>query len=216
MLQEEARQRSLANLSNQPHSSTEAHATSGQVSGRSYEIAAKAAGVGASCVLRAQQVRRGDPALFEQVKAGKVKVETARMALRIKSSDPELYEQLKQGKLPQRRGFRKDKSAPFVVKNERGRLVAEAQKRKMIEGLCVAYGMVRGLGTLDVMMIAAVCDQKELAAWSFKAQELGASLQKFAGQLRRADKHAGKTEDQGGQDQDDQGEGGQSRRVTSA
>ena len=79
MLVEEARTRQAASLKqNQQLSPSVPIDNDGAIKGRSSEIAGKAAGVGSSSVTRALQVKRADPALFEQIKRGTVTANAAR------------------------------------------------------------------------------------------------------------------------------------------
>jgi hypothetical protein len=78
MLEEEAKKRQAATQFASKGERSAPIDTDHENKGRSREIAARAANVGSSSVDRALQVKRSDPALFEQIKEGTV---TARSPL---------------------------------------------------------------------------------------------------------------------------------------
>ena len=88
-----------------------------------------------------------------------------------------------------KRGFRKDKSAPFEIKTKRHRLLAAAAKERMVRSLSIVTGHCRGLDELDVPMVLAACSAEEISEWVGKAREAGRAFFKLAGKLKEGMKH---------------------------
>lgn len=95
---------------------------------------------------------------------------------RVEGQDGKSYPAAKPKAEPtERRGLRKDKTAPWDVTNERKRQIAEGQKRRLSDGLAQINGICRGLRDVDYRMVAAVSPD-ELATWAARAEELARTL----------------------------------------
>lgn len=139
--------------------------------GPAAEIAAKAMQVGEGTVQRALQVKKSDPETFEKIKRGEISANAAANGHK---------------EQPQIGGTRRDHAAPFQLDTERNRQRAEANKRKMIDGLAVVGGVCHGLENLDVAIAAAACDAEEIDTWATKAENHARELKRFAAKLRGA------------------------------
>lgn len=84
---------------------------------------------------------------------------------------------------PARKGFRNDKSVPYVANTPRKREICEAQKLRLIEGLSTINGHCRGLAALDLQMAFSVCSQEEIRTWSNKARDLSRTLRSLSASL---------------------------------
>jgi len=80
----------------------------------------------------------------------------------------------------ERRGIRKDKTAPYNPESDGQHRLAEAQKKKMVYGLSSIDGLCDGLGGLDILMAISVCDVEEIRCWSAIARESAKTLQGIA------------------------------------
>lgn len=155
--------------------------------GPTRETAAKAVGMGSQKYDMAKRVvaaAESDPVKFGDLPAkmdetGNV-YGTHRELERRRNGEPEA-----EGK----RGFRKDKDAPFELKTKRHREVAEGAKERMVRSLSIVTGHCRGIGELDVPMVLAVCTKEELDEWIGKAREAGRTFFKLAGKLKEGMKH---------------------------
>lgn len=86
---------------------------------------------------------------------------------------------------PGRRGIRSDKDAPYEPKTERQRIVAEAQKSKMVNSLSIVTGHCRGLEELDVQMALSVCSDEEIKVWKTRASEISKTFRELSRKLQR-------------------------------
>jgi hypothetical protein len=137
-----------------------------QVHGKVREIAAKAAGVSHFSVDQAAKVKKEDPELYEKVRKGEISVNAAASG---------------------------HKEQPMVggqrttdTNTKRGEQRAGAHKRRMVDGLSVLGGVCHGLESLEIEMVAAVCDPEEIETWATKAESHARELRKFAAKLRGA------------------------------
>lgn len=130
--------------------------------GRSREIAAEQVGVSPQSIQRAANVRRESPEMFEMVKRGEVTVTAANDAIRQPKTDPTKYEAV----------------------TPRQQQVANAQKRKMIDGISLVSGVCHGLESVSVAAIVAVSEAEEIETWATKAEAYARELRKFAARLR--------------------------------
>lgn len=137
----------------------------GEISGPSREIAAKALGVGSGSVNRALIAKRDNPEGFEKARRGELTITAAANGY---TAPPGADR------------------APKDVSTVRGAQRAEANKRRMVEGLAVVGGVCHGLENLDVPMTAAACDAEEIETWATKAEQHASELRKFAKKLRGA------------------------------
>lgn len=83
-----------------------------------------------------------------------------------------------------RRGIRNDKDAPYVPDSPRQKVVANAQKNRMIEVLRRIGGSSSGLMELDVKMTVSVCTKEEILEWAKSASESAIRLNRLARKLR--------------------------------
>lgn len=155
--------------------------------GDTRETVAKAVGMSGTGYYKAKKIieaAEADPNKFGDLPAkmddtGNV-YGTHRELERRKSGDPSE---------DQKRGFRKDKSAPFEIKTKRHREVAEGAKDRMVRSLSIVTGHCRGLGELDVQMVFAVCTLEELQEWYGKAREAGRAFFQLSAKLKEGMKH---------------------------
>lgn len=173
LMAEEAQRRQVSHLKNQPCASLAQIGTDDITGGRSSEIAAKALSVSRRTVTRAIAVKRENPQAFERVKRGEITVNEA-------AGEQEKRRSRKSG-APKHGGHQ-----PKSIDTKRGKIVAEAQKRKMIDGLSLVSGVCHGLQSINAAMIEAVCDGDELEIWASKAEGHSRDLRKFANRLRGA------------------------------
>lgn len=82
-----------------------------------------------------------------------------------------------------RKGFRKDKSAPFSIITKRHKEVAEGQKARMVNIQSSIRGACRGLQELDIPAISAVCGEGELKEWASISKDSATRLREFAEKL---------------------------------
>lgn len=162
LLREEAQSRKLQNLRKGAEIPEQPNST---VRGEAAKIAAHAAQVGASAVKQAWKVKQENPEVFEKVKRGELTVNAAANGH---------TEQPKQG------GSALDKD----LSSGRGRVRAEANKRRMIDGLSVIGGVCHGLAGADIQLITAACNPEEIETWATKAETHARELRKFAAKLR--------------------------------
>ena len=148
-------------------------AAEGSASGDSAEAAGKLLGVSGSTVERAASVKRDNPEIFEKVKRGEITVNAARHG---HSEQPKIG-----GGQP-----RADKSKPFEITKPRHQQIADAAKRRMIDGLSMLGGICSGLETFDVAAAAAVCTNEEIGTWATQAELHAGDLRRFAAKLRKA------------------------------
>lgn len=142
--------------------------TGTEVSGRSREIAAKLTDSSESSIGRALAVKKADPKSFENIKSGKVTANAAYDALHGKQ----------RGEIGGQQ--------PTTVITDRGRQLAQADKRRMVDGLATLGGMCAGMEALKIDMIVAVCSTEEINTWATKAETHARELRKFAAKLRGA------------------------------
>jgi len=146
---------------------------------RSAEVVAEALGVGPTSVKRALRAKKKHPEDFEKAKRGETTVTAAsegRAPTRKKGG----------GRKKGTRGIRINKTAPYEIKTKGQRVKANSQKKKMVSGLSTLSGNCRGLSELDIPMVFAVCDAKEVKAWAKSARELARQLVSFARKLEQA------------------------------
>lgn len=138
--------------------------------GRSRDKAAELVGVGASSIARAADVKRERPDLFEKIKSGEITAYGARR-------------EISESHVP----IKERKAAIPVVKSittPRQKQLAEAQKRKMIDGVSLVSGVCHGLEGVDVGAVLAVCNSGEVETWASKIESHSRDLRKFANKLR--------------------------------
>ena len=133
--------------------------------GSSRSIAAKESNVGEGSVGRAARVMREAPEEFAKVKTGEIPVGAAYNALPSVS-------------------HKKEETEPEKPPTERGAAIANALKRRMIEGLSTMKGLSRGLSELDIKKLRKQCDEKEIALWSKTAQSISFQVRTFSENLR--------------------------------
>lgn len=160
MFREKARVRQLSHLANSSVSFD-----TDDNPGRSREHVAELVGVGAPTVGRAAAVRESDPEIFEKIKRGEITVNAAYGGHR---EQPKVGGQI-----------------PTTTKSKKGQINANAQKRRMIDGLSVIGGNCWGLGNLDLGLVAACCTAEEIETWATKALSHAKDLRHFAAKLRR-------------------------------
>lgn len=173
MLADEAKRRQISTLKNQTHSSLVPIGTNEE--GRSRSVVGKMMGVGETSVSRAVRIKRENPQVFEQVKRGEISAWAA------DESIPKHKQPVKPGPV-------------YQVSTHRQKLVAEANKRKMTDGLALIGGVCTGLDTLKLQVITAVCSQEEIKTWSEKALNHARQLRNFAYSLRKQGDVNGKYE----------------------
>ncbi|HMK23604.1 MAG TPA: ParB N-terminal domain-containing protein [Terriglobales bacterium] len=177
MLQEEARNRSNANLRHGSESPTWPTGYDGELKGRSVEIAGRALGIGATTVRRAAAVKKVAPELFEKMKKGEVTAFGAENIIRGK----------------------KKASDPMTVYHPitpRQKVVAGAQKQRLIVAFCRMTGQCRGLQLVKVPMVVSMCSQDEIRELMGMARNIASQLRAFAGKLDNA--RGAATADDGG------------------
>lgn len=146
----------------------ELRSTSPSGDGVAVEIAAKIMDVGKSTIERALRVKRKDPEKFQQIKDGKITASSA---------------DAPRPKKEKRRGFRRDKTAPYIVETEGQRRIALAQKSKMEATLSTIKGACKGLDELDVQMTLAVLSHEEIKTWQKISMESSKILRKLSSKL---------------------------------
>ena len=88
-----------------------------------------------------------------------------------------------------KRGYRKDKDAPFNPSSERQEQVARQQLRRLADGLSEINGICRGFRDLDLGIAAAASSNGEIETWAAKAGELSRALRDLKTRLTEVSKH---------------------------
>lgn len=88
-----------------------------------------------------------------------------------------------------RRGYRKNKDAPFTPTNERHKQIATQALARLTDGLSEINGVCRGLRDLDLGLAAAACADDELQTWIAKAGDLSRQLRDLKTRLTEVSKH---------------------------
>lgn len=138
--------------------------------GRANDIAAAATQVSPRIVARAASVKRDDPAAFEAVKRGDITVNAA------------AKEQEKRRGSTHPVGGHQPKGTDTKV----GQIKAEANKKRMGDGLAMIGGVCHGLEHMNVELALAACTDDEIDGWATKAETHARELKKFAAKLRGA------------------------------
>lgn len=141
---------------------------------RADELAARSVGVGHRTVTRAVSVMKESPEEFERVLRGEITVNAA--------ANEQEKRHRREGREPQKHGGQ----VPKTVDTPRGHQLAQADKRRMVDGLATLGGMCAGMEALKIDMIVAVCSVEEINTWATKAETHARELRKFAAKLRGA------------------------------
>lgn len=169
LLEEEARKRQAeAGRANLRHESRPIGHNSG--AGASRRLAAELVQVGEGTVQRADEVRRKDPVLFEKIKSGEMTANAARNMIDEKHVSKD---QRRKGEIS------------FAADTPRKEQIANANKRRMIDGLSLIGGTCSGLSGLNVEMIFAISEHDEILTWATKAEQHAGELRRFAAKLRK-------------------------------
>ena len=110
---------------------------------------------------------------------------------RVEGQDGKSYPATKKpaAKPQTRRTYRKNRDARFEVTNERAQQVANANRKRLIEGISQINGLLRGLMDLDYGIVVAAMDAEEARVWAAKAAEQSRSLKTIEHKLKEAAAH---------------------------
>jgi ParB-like nuclease domain len=142
---------------------------SNEVTGESRSIAAKAVGAGGKTIQSAAAVKERDPELFEKVRRGEVPASTAYRKVMAEHPRP----------------AKRKESAPAPV-SRRQNAIAQAAKKRMIDAVSRIRGMCRGIGELNITMIATVLTEDERNAFVTISIEASRVMRDFARKLEGA------------------------------
>lgn len=92
---------------------------------------------------------------------------------------------------PPKRGYRMNRDVPFEINNERARLVSEANKQRLADGLSHINGLLRGLLDLDFGIVAAALTKDEARTWAAKAAEHSRQLKQLERKIKEAAANGG-------------------------
>lgn len=120
--------------------------------------------------------------------------------IRVKKDRNDLFLMVRHGHLTVGRAFRymqENRSAPSrgeLNRHTRGwtphqdspryRELAEARKRKLIQGISELSGMSRAIEMMDVDVIGSVMDKEETVLWATKAEQCSTTLRHLAARIR--------------------------------
>lgn len=84
---------------------------------------------------------------------------------------------------------RQDKTARFVVENQRHQAYVAAHRRRLVEGLSSIQGLCKGLGEIDYGMAITGMSADEIPVWIEISRDLSAALKTIHSKIKEASRN---------------------------